>query len=66
MFILQILLFLKGLIYESAPPPPPAPSPKGTHLDAGKQAPVTSEDEDEFGSWSEKNIVSEDGFIPKC
>lgn len=56
----------KGLIYESAPPPPPAPSPKGTHSDAGKQAPVTSEDEDEFGSWSEKNNVSEDGFIPKC
>lgn len=60
MFILQILLFPKGLIYESARPPPPAPS------DAGKQAPVTSEDEDEFGSWSEKNNVSEDGFIPKC
>lgn len=61
MFILQILLSLKGLIYESVPPSP-APS------DAGKQAPITSEDkdEDEFGSWSEKNNVSEDGFIPKC
>ena len=30
------------------------------------KAEVTNEDEVEFGSWNEKNDVSEDGFIPKC